>query len=84
MRVRSFREAVAFQLSERETLAKVVGVPLSWHKMGRAAHCPQGPAPSDPQNQGRQGRVRVLGRWEQAAADTPPPSPRLPTPARGK
>lgn len=38
MRVRSFREAVAFQLSERETLAKVVGVPLSWHNLGRAAH----------------------------------------------
>lgn len=75
MKVRSLREAVAFQLSEQETLAKVVGVPLSQHKLRRAAHLPAGPSTGSTENQSRQGRVRVLEMWGQTVADPLPPSP---------
>ena len=68
MKVRSLREAVAFQLSEQETLAKVVSVPLSRHKLGRAAHCLQGLAPGVQRTRvgrGRSGSWRSGGRqWQ--------------------
>ena len=84
MKVRSLREAVAFQLSEQETLAKVVGVPLSQHKLRRAAHCLQGLAPGVQRTRvgrGGSGSWRCGGRQWQTLF--PPPRCIFPTTARG-